>query len=132
MTARCYSQCANALGFTQRRYNKNMKRKKVVYIASPYTKGDCAVNVRNSIVVADALASSGFIPRWPLSSHFWHMIIPHPYEFWMELDMAEILHCDILLRLPGESSGADSEVKFASSIAIPVYYSLDELLEKET
>lgn len=107
-----------------------MRYNKVVYLASPYTKGDCAVNVRESILVADKLASLGFIPRWPLSSHFWHMIIPHEYEFWMELDYAEILKCDYLLRLPGESSGADAEVKFALACGIiPVFYSIEELVE---
>jgi hypothetical protein len=59
------------------------RMKTVVYIASPYTKGDAAVNVRNSFEVADKLASYGYLPFPPLFSHFWHMIFPHPYEFWM-------------------------------------------------
>jgi hypothetical protein len=103
-------------------------RKKVVYIASPYTKGDCAVNVRNTILMADKLVEAGFLPFWPLSSHFWHLVSPHPYEYWTEMDLEWIYHCDCILRLPGESSGADAEVKFAAAIGIPVLFSFEELL----
>jgi hypothetical protein len=35
--------------------------------------------------------------------------------------------CDCVLRLPGESKGADAEVKFAQEIGKPVYYSIAEL-----
>lgn len=104
-------------------------KKKVVYIASPYTRGDCAVNVRNTILMNDELVEAGFLPYWPLSSHFWHLVSPHPYEYWMELDMEWIYRVDYLLRLPGESSGADAEVKFALGLGIPVFYSLEELKE---
>jgi len=101
--------------------------KTVVYIASPYTKGDVAVNVRKSFEAADELAGLGYLPYPPLFTHFWHLIFPHPYEFWCEMDLEWILHCDCLLRLPGESSGADKEVEFAVKYNIPVYYSVSEL-----
>jgi hypothetical protein len=48
----------------------------------------------------------------------------------------EILHptagrlierCDAVLRLPGESKGADNDVKLAKERGIPVYYELDEI-----
>jgi hypothetical protein len=103
--------------------------KTVVYIASPYTKGDVAVNVRESFVVADKLAELGYLPYPPLYSHFWHFMSPHPYKFWIELDLEWLLHVDCVLRLPGESSGADGEVKFALERNIPVFYSIDELEE---
>jgi hypothetical protein len=100
--------------------------KPVVYIASPYTKGDTAVNVRESFLAADELAKRGYLPYPPLYTHFWHFLIPHPYEFWCALDLEWILHCDCILRLPGESSGADKEIKFALAHNIPVRYSIDE------
>jgi hypothetical protein len=102
--------------------------KTIVYIASPYTKGDVAVNVRASLKVADELANLGYLPIAPLLSHFWHLMFPHPYEFWTELDLEWILHCDCLLRLPGESRGADKEVGFAAMHNLPVYYDLIELV----
>ena len=36
-------------------------------------------------------------------------------------------HCDAVLRLPGESHGADQDVAIANSRGIPVYHALDEL-----
>ena len=98
-----------------------------VYIASPYTKGDVAINVRKSFEVADILVSKGYLPYTPLSSHFWHMMFPYPYEFWLDFDLAWILRCDCVLRLSGESIGADKEVEFAKVHDIPVFYSIDEL-----
>jgi hypothetical protein len=102
--------------------------RKIVYIASPYTKGDVAVNVRESFRVATQLAESGYLPFPPLFSHFWHLLFPHPYEFWTALDLEWILRCDCVLRLPGESTGADNEVAFAKSHNIPVYFSIEELI----
>ena len=36
-------------------------------------------------------------------------------------------HCDAVLRLPGESTGADNDVHIARQRGIPVYHSIDEL-----
>jgi len=103
-------------------------KRPVVYIASAYTKGDVAINVRKSFIAADKLAKLGYLPFPPLFTHFWHFLVPHAYEFWIGMDLEWILHCDCLLRLPGESSGADKEVKFAIQNNIPVYYSIQELI----
>src|ERR671925_231917 len=100
-----------------------------VYIASPYTKGDVAVNVRNSFLVADELLAHGFCPFPPLYSHFWHFLSPKPYETWLELDKMWVKACDCLLRMPGESSGADGEVEFAEANGIPVFYTVEALIK---
>jgi hypothetical protein len=36
-------------------------------------------------------------------------------------------HCDAVLRLPGESRGADQDVAIAQRRGIPVYYALSEV-----
>ncbi|WP_292864952.1 DUF4406 domain-containing protein [Microbacterium sp.] len=36
-------------------------------------------------------------------------------------------HCDAVLRLPGESRGADQDVTIAQRRGIPVYYALQEI-----
>jgi hypothetical protein len=95
---------------------------KFVYVASPYTKGDVAVNVRLNIGVADELAQAGFFPFAPLLTHFWHLLHPHPYEFWCAHDNAWIERCDCLVRLPGDSTGADREVELARAKGVPVYH----------
>lgn len=99
---------------------------KFVYVASPYTKGDVAVNVRNNLEAADQIARLGYVPFAPLLTHFWHLLFPHPYEFWCNQDNAWVEKCDVLLRLPGESSGADKEVALARSLGIPVYIVIGE------
>ncbi len=38
-----------------------------------------------------------------------------------------LAHCDAVLRLPGESTGADQDVAIARERGIPVYFSLDEV-----
>jgi hypothetical protein len=99
----------------------------VVYIASPYTIGDQAVNVKRQIDTADELMNLYYCPIVPLLTHFQHMHHPRPYEDWLAIDFEHIKRCDILLRLPGESNGADREVEFAKSIGKQVVYSITEL-----
>lgn len=100
-----------------------------VYIASPYTKGDVAVNVRKSFDAAITLADMGYAPYSPLWTHFLHFLFPRNYKYWTALDLEWVLRCDCLLRLPGESEGADAEVGFAAKHNIPVYFSALSLLE---
>lgn len=104
---------------------------RVVYIASPYTIGDVAVNVKAQMDIANALINLGYCPYAPLLSHFLHMNNPQPYERWMDIDFEMVTRCDIVLRLPGNSSGADREVCFAKSKNIPVVFSLSELIAIE-
>jgi len=57
------------------------------------------------------------------------MVHPNTYDKWMEWDFAWIDVCDCLLRLPGESRGADLEVEHAKLRGIPVFYSIDDILK---
>lgn len=98
-----------------------------VYIASPYTKGDPLTNVNVSFDVALELIELGFAPFAPLHSHYLEERKPQPYETWMKLDEEWVLRCDCLLRLPGESSGADREVAFAKENGMLVFSSIDDL-----
>jgi len=100
-----------------------------VYIASPYTIGDVAVNVKTQIDCANELMNLGFAPFVPLYSHFQHMVHPRPYQDWIKLDNEWVLACDAVLRLEGQSSGADGEVKLAKENNIPVFYSIDQLVD---
>ena len=104
---------------------------KAVYIASPYTQGSVSDNVRNSLDDAEELIAYGFLPFCPLLSHFWDLIIKHEYDFWMSMDFGWVERCDAVLRLPGESGGADKEVEHATKCGIPVYFSLRDLVEAE-
>lgn len=111
----------------------------VIYIASPYTRGDQAMNVRCQLAWWDTLFSRGFTPIAPLWSHFQHLHAPRPYGDWVVYDNRIIPLCDACLRVdaecysPGveyvqrESTGADAEVSLFRSLGKPVFFSLEEL-----
>lgn len=99
-----------------------------VYIASPYTIGDTGENVKLQLDVFDELLTAGFIPFAPLWSHFQHIIHPRPYEDWVKFDNEWVLACNCVLRIGGESKGADGEVQLAKDYDIPIFYSVGELI----
>jgi len=103
-----------------------MKR---IYIASPYTIGDRQENVNRQIRCASILIDFGFAPYWPLSSHYLEQFKARAYDKWLELDFEWLRQCDAVLRLEGESSGADKEVALAGEIGTPVYYSIFTLID---
>jgi len=102
---------------------------KYVYIAAPYTHGDKEENTKNAIIAGDKIAEAGYIPFIPHLNHYWDQLKPHEYRFWMDQDKAWLLKCDALVRLPGESKGADEEVVIALDNNIPVYFGIDEFLD---
>lgn len=102
---------------------------KYIYVAGPYTKGDTILNIREGIRVADELVSLGYIPFIPHLSFAWHLVSPREYDFWVEQDNAWLLKCDAVLRIPGESIGADKEVELAMSIGLPVYDGMENFLQ---
>ena len=103
--------------------------KKRIFVSGPYTLPDCAVNVRNAILATGSLMDVGFLPYCPHLSHFVHLLLPHSYEQWMALDLAWLESCDAVLRLPGESPGADRETARARELGIPVFHSFETLCE---
>jgi len=103
------------------------KTRPIVYIAAPYTLGDTFLNIRQVIDVANTLWDKGYLPFIPHLTAFWHLVYPKDYEEWLEYGQEWVRHCNILLRLPGESPGADKEVKLAKTLGIPVYYDINDL-----
>lgn len=103
-----------------------MKPKRI-FVAGPYTSGDVAQNVRNAVLAANLLTQVGYIPYVPHLTHFWHLLCPHPIGFWYHLHLDWLEACDCLLRLPGESIGADREVERALELGIPVYLKIHDL-----
>lgn len=99
-----------------------------VYIASPYTLGDIAVNVKVQLDMVDKLMDLGFAPFAPLYSHFQHMAHPRHYTDWINVDLEWVKACDCLLRLPGESSGAEGEIKHAIELGLPIFYTVGDLV----
>lgn len=102
-----------------------------VFIAGPYTKPDQAENTRLAILAGHRLIAAGHFPFIPHLFHFMHFIIPADYEVWTRQDFEWLEMCEALIRLPGESAGADAEVERAKQLCIPVYYSVQEFFDAE-
>ena len=106
--------------------------RKLVYIAGPYTHPDPVVNTRIAIDAWDLLVVAEYTPYVPHASLLIHLIHPKPLEFWYEYDIEIMKRCDIVLRLPGASNGADGEVKAAKELGIPVFCgTVEEFLAQE-
>ncbi len=98
-----------------------------IYVAGPYSSGDVAQNVRLAIHEGDYIARLGHTPFIPHLTHFWHLVCPNPYEFWLAQDMEWLRVCDALLRIPGESKGADLEVVEAQRLGLIIYHSVFDI-----
>jgi nucleoside 2-deoxyribosyltransferase len=101
---------------------------KHVYVAGPITRGNYINNIRAGVLAGERLRAEGLVPFIPHLSALWELIAPMGYEEIMAVDFAWILRCDALLRMPGESPGAEREVAFALANGIPVFYSEADLL----
>lgn len=94
---------------------------KYIYVAGPYSGGDPVINTRKAIDAGEQLMTLGYVPFIPHLTHLWHLINPHDIDFWYEYDNEWIRKCDALLRLPGESKGADMEVALAFKLGLIVF-----------
>lgn len=104
--------------------------RKIVYIAGPLTKGNRITNTMTAMEVGMILLKCGYSPIIPHLTSF----IPGneliPYDIWMESCYSLVSVSKALLRLSGESKGADLEEKLARKLGIPVYYELNQLLRE--
>jgi len=103
--------------------------RKRVYISGPITLGDREANVRQALEAHKRLLDLGYAPLNPMLSAWipWEAEVPH--EVWVQADLPWVEMSDALLRLPGESAGADEEVRHAIKMGIPFFASVEELHE---
>jgi hypothetical protein len=98
-----------------------------VYIASPYSIGSKIDNVKASFQVYNKLVKRGYYPFAPLTSHYINQLYRLSYDKWLEIDMYWLDKCDCLLRLPGESRGADKELNRMVMLKKPIFYNINDL-----
>lgn len=99
-----------------------------VYISGPLSSsGDRAANVKREMGVAVELIKEGFAPLCPHLTHFLDETDSLGHGTWMEVDLPWVAVADCVLRLSGESKGADLECAEAVRLGIPVYLSVAEL-----
>lgn len=108
---------------------KKLRKIVRVYVAGPYTVGDCVAHTRKSVDASQAILKAGMYPFSPHLTLFWHYAHPNDYETWMDYDFHWLEQCDALLRLPGLSKGADREVAFAKKHGIRIFDNLYDLID---
>lgn len=127
---------------------------KLIYIACPLTRGDTTENVARADAAMLALMRAGFGVHNPALSCYAgaagemiasdkrdlpHFIFPDAkahgdfrsitHADWLTMDKIIVSRCDAVLRIPGESTGADIETAHAAELGIPVFHTLHELVE---
>jgi hypothetical protein len=109
----------------------------LVYIAGPYRSSvgrSVLENVREAERAAIALARVGIHYICPhLNTAFMSGCGDHAgvaaSRFFLDMDENIVRRCDAVWRLPGDSSGADGEVRLARKLGKPVFYSMRELVK---
>jgi hypothetical protein len=98
------------------------KDRGLVYCAGPYTKPDPVTNTRRAVAAGDKLVAAGWSVIIPHLTLFAHYLLPHEPEFWYAYDLGQLKRCTHMLRLPGESWGAEVvETMAAEQYGIPVF-----------
>ena len=92
----------------------------LVYVAGPYTRPDPQANTERAVKVGNDLMALGYASIVPHLTHFWEQLHPQPYETWLAFDLVLLERCNVILLLPGYSSGAEKEVVYAEQRGIPV------------
>jgi hypothetical protein len=114
--------------------------RKRVYIAGPISRGDLAHNINQATAAFVELARAGLAPLCPhwsaFSSPCWpcesdrrrvlaagtvHGNDEMSHADWLGVDIPWVEVADAVLRLPGDSAGADAEVEAARARGIPVF-----------
>ena len=99
-----------------------------LYLSTPITLGNRTMNFATACNTQTELMRLGFAVLNPALSgqhpDAWNI----PHDTWMENDYPWVAVADVVLRLPGESKGADMETRFAESLGIPVIHRYHDLL----
>jgi hypothetical protein len=118
-----------------------MDKPMMILIAGPYRSGTgddpalLAANLRRLEEAAWPIFRAGHVPmigEWvalPVLRGAGGTGVADPVAKQIMYPAAERLlaHCDAVLRLPGESAGADQDVAIAQKRGIPVYFSMEEI-----
>lgn len=116
-----------------------------VYIAGPITRGNLAANVNRATAAFVALAKAGFAPFCPHWSVYSKPCEPSGesecectgtrdgngemgHGDWIGVDLPWVSCADALLRLPGDSLGADAEVSCAILSGVPIFFSVEDVI----
>jgi hypothetical protein len=117
-----------------------------IYLAGPISRGDLATNINQATAAFAALAKAGFAPWCPHWSCYsgGAIVAPHNgtvyalataggipgmgHADWLGVDLAWVETADAVLRLPGDSIGADVEVAHAARFGLPVFTRVEDVI----
>lgn len=112
---------------------RNRPQKPLVFISGPYSvyksrlhnfkeTGKHAETANTNIAMgfATLVMRQGGIPFIPHLTHFWHLQHPRDWEEWLVYDSYWLAHCDCLVRIEGESRGADAECTLAQEMGLRI------------
>lgn len=112
--------------------------RKRCFISGPITLGNLGLNIQQATEAFLALARAGLAPMAPqlhcyLGSTFgvaWPSTDPGGlgHAVWLAIDLPWVAVSDCVLRLPGDSKGADMETAEAERLGIPVFHSIEEVV----
>ena len=119
---------------------------KIVYVAGKYYEKTIGARLANTHICIDIAielyekSNKKLIPYVPVWTHWMEERMDYlryperPNEYWYAFDDNFMPKMDLFLKTceTGVSKGADAEEKLAKSLNIPVYYSLKEILERES
>ena len=101
-----------------------------IYISGPLTSsGNVVENLDRAMAAARSLIDAGFAPFCP---HLTYHVDPggeYPHATWMAIELPWVSVADAVLRLPGESLGADLEVGEAEMFGIPAFTTIADLTD---
>jgi hypothetical protein len=128
-----------------------MSRRLLAYVAGPISSGDLTENIRRAHDAGVRLMKAGLSVIVPHGTCFWGSLVQPTVggqppagtdrgfvpevlpsgtkqEDWYGMDLPIVERCDCVLRLPGESTGADTETAHAAKHNVPVFHSVGALL----
>ena len=105
-----------------------------IYVAHPIGANDehRSRKIAAALEATRALLVAGFAPWTPgmFAASFGNSAADWllSYEQWCALDMEFLEVCHAVLRLPGESPGAEREVSRARALGLPVFHTVEEVI----
>jgi hypothetical protein len=92
-------------------------------------KGDMAHNIGQAWAAGERLRDAGYTPIEPQNNFFCAITGKRrSHAEWLDIDKPLVLASQAVLRLPGESVGADMETGWANDAGIPVYTDVEQLI----
>ena len=104
-----------------------MNERTIIYISGPISKGSWQGNYEQAEIAMRELIERGYSPINPMMTMKMDDAEDITHATWMAIDLPQVRVSAAVLRLPGESIGADTETSHASLYGIPVFFSIDEL-----